>query len=285
MHRNASSMKRATVAQSVSAEGIGVASGRSLSLRFEPAPEGAGLRVFRSDLGVDIPLSIDFVREVSNCTAVEHNGADVYIIEHLMAALAAFGITDLRVITDGPEIPIFDGSAARLCAMLRQAGIRTLSGENEPLTITNKIVVEHKGRRLQVLPPTSNGWCEITYHLDHPHPLIGRQQVTLALPSEAEEIFARELAPARTFILEQEAVALQETGWLSGGSEENAIIIYDDHYSAAPKLEQEFARHKILDLLGDLYLLNRRVVGRIIAQRTGHAHNHQLARKLREALQ
>lgn len=278
-------MKRATIAQTVMAEGIGVVSGRNVSVRLEPAPEGAGLAVFRSDLGREVPLSIDFVRDVPNCTVVEHNGAGVYIVEHLMAALAAFGITDLRVITDGPEIPIFDGSAARLCAMLRQAGICALNREAEPLIIANEVTVEHEGRRLQALPPTSDGWCEITYHLDHPHPLIGRQQVTLVLPSDAEEIFARDLAPARTFILEQEAIVLQETGWLSGGSEENAIVIYDDHYSAAPGLEQEFARHKILDLLGDLYLLNRRVIGRIIARRTGHAHNRLLARKLKEVVQ
>ncbi|HUU42951.1 MAG TPA: UDP-3-O-acyl-N-acetylglucosamine deacetylase [Planctomycetota bacterium] len=276
-------MERATLREPVSARGLGVASGREVSVRLEPADEGFGLRVFRRDCGVEIPLHIDFALDVPNCTAVAHEGEQVRFVEHLMSALAAFGITDLRVVTDGPEIPIFDGSAAQFCAMICQAGVRRLGEPAEGIVIVEPVVIEHNGRSLQALAHGSAAWCEVTYHLDHPHPLIGQQQATLDLPADAGEFFASEIAPARTFLLEEEARALQETGWLSGGTEENAIVIYDDHYSAAPKLEGEFARHKILDLLGDLYLLNRRVVGRIIAHRTGHAQNRQLARRIREA--
>jgi UDP-3-O-[3-hydroxymyristoyl] N-acetylglucosamine deacetylase len=275
-------VKRATLAQPVAGRGLGVASGREVSLRLEPAEEGFGLRALRSDCGAEVPLHIAYAQDVPNCTALACGGVWLYLVEHLMATLAAFGVTDLRVVTDGPEIPIFNGSAAAFCSMIREAGVRRLAEEVEPIALRERIRVEDGDRVIEVAPGDAVGWCTVSYHLAHPHPLIGCQSVTIGLPAHARNVFADEIAPARTFVLEAEARALQESGWLAGGGEDNAIVIYDDHYSAAPKLEAEFSRHKILDLLGDLYLLNRRVAGTVVACRTGHSQNRALARRLME---
>jgi UDP-3-O-[3-hydroxymyristoyl] N-acetylglucosamine deacetylase len=198
----------------------------------------------------------------------------VAYIEHLMAALAAGGITDLKVQVNGPELPLLDGSARPWVALLKEAGVAEAEGDVFPLAPAEPVVICEGEAFLSALPA---GETELVYVLDHPHPLVGRQWARFR---PATDDFAAEIAPARTFTTEQEARQAQAQGLLKGGSEENAIVIYPDHLSAPPGLPHAFARHKLLDLIGDLYLLGRPLRARVVAYQSGHELNHRLAQAL-----
>ncbi len=269
-------MKRRTVAHSVAKRGRGVWSGQEVTVRLEPAEAGHGLRARRDDCGVEIPLHVSGVRHTENCTVVGEPPHVVSSTEHLLSALSAFGITDVLIGLDGPEVPLFDGSAAAFAEMLQEAGSVELSGEVEPIPLAEPILVAEAERAILALPADEPAFG---YVLDYAHPLIGRQ---FALYKPHRDDYATELAPARTFVTQEQAEALLRAGELRGGSEANAIVVYADHLSAELRLEQEFARHKILDLLGDLYLLGRPLLAHVIAYRTGHTENNALARRIAE---
>jgi UDP-3-O-[3-hydroxymyristoyl] N-acetylglucosamine deacetylase len=265
---------RRTLQSPTQLSGVGVRSGQEIGVRLEPAESGAGLRLARTDLGDTWPLSLAAAYAAPGCSGVGTPERGVIYVEHLMAALGALGITEALVQVDGPEIPLLDGSAQPWGELLREAGVRELLGEVQPLVVTQPHVV-HQGEAFLAAIPAET--TEFIYVLEHPHPLIGRQWVRFR---PGVEDFWTELAPARTFTTEEEARQAQAAGWLPGGSEANALVIYPDHYSADPTVPQACARHKLLDLLGDLYLLGRPVQGRILAYQSGHRLNHELARSL-----
>jgi len=175
---------------------------------------------------------------------------------------------------DGPEIPLLDGSALPWVELLGEAGLEESAVENPPLVVTEPVIVQHGLAFILALPAEE---VVLTYILDHPHPLIGRQWAEFR---PGREDFAAALAPARTFVTEAEARSAQAQGLLRGGSEANAIVIYEDHLSAEPGLPAAFARHKLLDLSGDLYLLGRPLQAALTACQSGHRLNHELARAL-----
>ncbi len=255
--------------------GIGVRSGRDITVCLLPAGPGDGLRIHRTDLGKWVPLHLDYALDLPSCTAVGTGSQDATLfLEHLMAVLHVHAITDLVVEVDGPEIPLLSGSALPWHELVVTAGTRDLEETVEPLVVSQRHRVSTDTKELSAFPWTPPTF---TYHLHYDHPMIGSQSVTTGA---TPEIFASELAPARTFAPVEELDQAREAGLLPAGSEENCLVIYPDRYSAEPTLPEEFARHKIVDLLGDLYLLGRPIVGGVTGVLTGHADNRALLRHI-----
>jgi len=264
---------RATVAATASARAIGVRCGRDLALTLGPAEIGVGLVIARSDLGASWPLDLAHACPGQGCSTSGEGECAVMFTEHLMAALWARGVTDATVTLDGPEVPLFDGSALPLLALIDAAGVVRSGEPLEPLVIAEPAMVIDGERVLIALP----GEPEFAYWLAYDHPLIGRE-FTQFRPGRDD--FDAELAPARTFITVEEAEVARSMGLLNGGGEENCVVVYPDHLSEEPALPQPFARHKLIDLIGDLYLLGRPVLGRVFGFLTGHRHNQELAAML-----
>lgn len=266
--------RRATVTSDASATGIGVRSGRDITLAIGPAEIGEGLMLHRQDLGSRWPIDLEHSAPDAGCTVSGEEDAAVCFVEHLMAALWGAGVTDALVTLDGPEVPLFDGSALPLLRLIDEAGVARSGRSLDPLEVSEPAMVVDGDRVLCALPGDP---AEMAYSLDYDHPVIGRQFATFVMDRDD---FAADLAPARTFITFEEAEALREAGLLAAGTEENCLIVYPDHCSEEPALPQAFARHKLIDLIGDLYLLGRPLLGRVFAFYTGHRHNHELARML-----
>lgn len=267
-------MQRATLARPTCIRELGVRSGRDIELVLEPAEIGSGLTLVRADLGEEWPLDLAHSHPGLGCTASGEGVSEVAFVEHLLAALAATGVTDACVILDGPEVPMFDGSALPLLELIEQAGVAGSGVELHPLLVREPVLVTDQGAAAFALPGEPP---EVACALQHEHPLIG---ASFASFRPDVDDFAAHLAPARTFITVEEAEALRGAGLLQAGSEENALVVYPDHLSEEPTLPDAFARHKLVDLIGDLYLLGRPVLGRVFAFHTGHRHNHALATAL-----
>jgi UDP-3-O-[3-hydroxymyristoyl] N-acetylglucosamine deacetylase len=250
----------------------GALSRRAVTVSLEPIAIGSGLRLQRSDLGREWPIDLEHVVELPNCTAIGDGRDFVAFVEHLMAALRASFISDVLVITDGPEIPLYDGSALAFCEALKRAGRAESAEPWEHFVIRDPVEVGSGEAVIRGVPAPS---LSMTYELSHPHARIGEQTARFG----GRDVFARDLAPARTFATADEIRALYQMD-PTREMEQLCVIVYADHISAASALEAPFARHKLLDLMGDLYLCGRVLVGEITAQRSGHALNRAFLRGL-----
>ncbi|MGQ9732480.1 MAG: UDP-3-O-acyl-N-acetylglucosamine deacetylase [Candidatus Zipacnadales bacterium] len=267
--------RRRTVARSAQLRGTALLSGQPVTVTVRPAESGRGIVFRHLPSDTCLPASLDCVREVPQCTSLQLGEAKIDFIEHLMAVLAANGITDVVLEVSGDEVPLQDGSARPYQAMLDQAGVAELPEVVEPLVLSEMLAIVENDRGLFALPGKPQWW----YLLDHPHPLIGRQA---ACYDPLQDDFTTAVAPARTFATEEEARALIAKRGLRGAEEKMAIVAYANRLSAPEPFPNSFAMHKLLDLLGDLYLLGRPILGRIIAHRTGHVDNRALARRIGE---
>lgn len=267
-------LSRKTLAQAVGPiSGVGVRTGEQMHVRLLPSREGLVIR--RTDLDVTTPMDLAHALDLPNCTAIGTDSQDATMfVEHLMAALYANGVTDLLVEVSGPEVPLLDGSAVGWQRAIEEAGLEDLRTPLEPLVVGQTVRVEAGERWISAEPA---GEPVFTYDLEYAHPLIGRQVASFVPCSES---FSQCVARARTFALIEEVEQGQAAGLLKGGSEDNCRIIYADHYSEAPTVPLEFSRHKLLDMLGDLYLLGTPIIGSITGFRTGHAHNRELLRRI-----
>ncbi len=267
---------RKTLAQSVNCTAIGVQSGQQITLALHPASAGTGLQLVRTDIGQQWSVSPQTAFAEAPGTAVGNSQYYVLFMEHLLAALAAAEITDLTIEISGPEIPLFEGSAVKLWQMIQAATVKPLDSEIAPIVLSQPVIISTVDYFLCAIP---NDTAAYYYLYSSEHPLIGHQWAAFV---PATDDFAADLAPARTFIAIEEAEAARQAGMLQGGSTQNAIVIYPDRLSETPALPQAFARHKLLDLMGDLYLLGRPIQAHIIGSRSGHQQNHQLVGKLTE---
>jgi len=267
---------RQTVKQSRSLAGPALLTGEPITVTLRPAAAGVGIVLHHVRTRTGIPATLQYAADVPQCTSLASGPARIDFAEHLMAVLSANGITDAVVEVDGGELPLLDGSAAPYQALLEEAGTAPLEGGVEPLELAEPVTVASGGKVIVALP----GKAEFWYVLDHPHPLIGRQT---AVFRPGCDDFARGAAPARTFTTEEEARALIAARGLEGADETMAVVAYANHLSSPEPVPNSFAMHKVVDLMGDLYLLGRPLDATVIALRTGHTGNRALARAIRDA--
>ena len=265
-------------------EGVGLHSGADASVRFHPAPAGSGLTFRDRRSGQEIPARAANVTDTSRCTRLGLNGVEVQTVEHVLSALAGLGVDDALIETEGGEMPAADGSAAPFVALIRGAGLREQDcPAASPLTLTGPVTVSAGAATVVALPSER---FTLTVVLDYPrHPYLG----TLAAVFDAGRDYGRadyaaEVAPARTFGFLSEIEALRASGLGLGASRENAVVLGEDRYETPLRFPNELARHKLLDLMGDLSLIGRPLLAQIIAVRPSHTLNTRLARTLSETI-
>ncbi len=275
----ASSAPRRTVRAPVSLTGVGIHSGKESRVTFTPAAAGAGVAFRRTDLdgGPLIPARLDRVSAVERRTALAANGAEVHTVEHLLAAVTALAIDDLTIDVTGPEPPILDGSFRPFLEALGKAGPVEHGGVAEEFIVRDAFAVS-EGESSYLVGPAPGLTLSTT--IEFPHPLIGRQSGTYEI---TPQVFATELAPARTFGFLKEVEALRAKGLIGGGTVDNAIVL-DEHKVVSGPLHwpDEFVRHKAADILGDLALVGGRIRAHIVATRPSHRGNVALGRAIRQ---
>jgi UDP-3-O-[3-hydroxymyristoyl] N-acetylglucosamine deacetylase len=272
--------RQKTIERSIVVYGIGLHSGAKTGMILLPMPENTGIVFEHIPDGERIPAHVDYVFSVGYASSVKGKNCVVRTIEHLLAACHMYGLTNLLVKVS-QEVPIFDGSAIEICTKIEEAGVVEQKAGVEPLRVRQTIKAPNSknGQYLHIEPSER---FEIDYTLEHAKP-IGTQQYHF---SGGKEDFVREIAPARTFGFIKDFERLSSMGLASGGRINNVIILNDeDVINTELRFEDEFVRHKILDVIGDLYLLNRPVIGKIVARQTGHLENIALVKELRKLAQ
>lgn len=246
-------------------------------MTLSPAAADTGI-LFRAPDGTLIPATPDHVVDTRSATTVGAFGVRVRTIEHLMAAAGALGIDNLLVEVDAEEIPAADGSAKPFVDLLYSAGRVSLAAPRRPLRITEAIRVGDESRWLHILPSNE---LRISYTLDNRHPVIGVQVASVAI---TEASFVEEVAAARTYGFLKDVPMMRQNGLARGGSLDNAIVVGKRIVlNESLRFADEFVRHKILDLVGDLAVLGRPVVGHVVGRNAGHALNHQLVMAIHQA--
>lgn len=278
--RGARKVAGRTLARSVVVNGHGLHSGVRTGLILHPAPPGTGI-VFESiSSDVEIPALVEFVDSTGYATTLHRAGSSAKTVEHLLATLHAFGITNLRIKMQG-EIPVLDGSAIEFCDLVEAGGVEVQDDPVEEFVVdrTFSIGDPDDGKYIALEPADA---FEVDYTLEYPPP-VGREHVLYR--HTGPESFRREVAPARTFGFLRELAALEQMGLAGGGRLHNCILIGEDGIiNTELRLECEFARHKILDIMGDFFLFGRPIRGRVVARRTGHGDNVALLREVRQAM-
>jgi len=250
-------------------------------MTLNPAQANRGVVFRRTDLPAapTIEARPENVVDTQNATTIAKDGASVRTIEHLMSALAGMGVDNVQVDVSGPEVPILDGSAAPFVDLLRQAGLRRQFAPKTFLKVRQPITVEIGTRSLRIVPSQR---LKVIYTMCFDHPVLGEQTVALEV---GRDRYARDIAPSRTFGFLRDLDLLMRLGLAKGGSLENALVIGEEGVLNGPlRFPDELVRHKILDLLGDLYLLGKPLVGTIIAHGAGHQLHLQLVHRIQEHL-
>ena len=273
-------MSRSTIAKETTLEGIGLHLGEPCRLTFLPAKSGSGISLRRTDIAgaPPIPATVDQVSASERRTQLGTGENTVHTVEHVLAAVAALSIDDLVIEMDGPEPPIFDGSAAPFFEALRSAGLAALDGQPEILELTEPVRIID-GESVYEAFPSSGLDLDVT--IEFPHLRIGRQAMRVCV---TEATFETELAAARTFGFVHEVEWLRSRGLIKGASMENAIVLDETEIVSGPlRWPDEFVRHKAMDCVGDLALAGARVRARIVAQKPSHRGTVTLVRELRRA--
>jgi UDP-3-O-[3-hydroxymyristoyl] N-acetylglucosamine deacetylase len=270
-----------TLKAAIGCVGVGLHSARRVRLTFHPAPADHGVVFRRTDLGVEISARFDRVADTRHCTVLEQDGVRVGTVEHVMAALLGCGIDNVRIDLDGPEPPIFDGSASQFVFLLDCAGKVMQDTPRRVVEVLRPVRVSDGDAFAELRPGVNEGAnsLEMALSIDFAAAAIGRQALSLRLTSQS---FRHELARARTFTLAEDVARLRATGLALGGSLDNAVVVDRARVlnPAGLRMPDEFVRHKLLDAVGDLALAGAFVTGRFIAHRSGHTLNNQLLRAL-----
>ncbi|MCP3986465.1 MAG: UDP-3-O-acyl-N-acetylglucosamine deacetylase [bacterium] len=272
-------MSQQTIAEKISCTGIGLHTGAPVQLTLHPARVGSGIVFVRSDLAhpVEIPARREAVTSTVMATTLGCGDATVSTVEHLLAALCSLGVDNVRIEVDGPEIPVMDGSAASFVFLIRAAGLFEQSAPRRLLRIRDALEIRDGDRSIRIEPARS---LRVSYSVDFVHPAIGRQ--SLQDIDVDGETFEREIGRARTFGFLREVETLWRNGLGRGGNLDNTVIM-DDHRvlnEDGLRWPDEFVRHKVLDLIGDLSLLGVPVAGHLTAVRGGHALHQALVEKI-----
>lgn len=269
-----------TLAHAAIIAGMGLHTGVPVRMVVRPAPSGTGVIFVRSDItdrNNRVPALADYVTQTRLGTVITNEaGVSVSTIEHVMAAFSAMSLDNVVVELDGPEVPIMDGSSLQFVQLLDQAGFRRQALPQQVIEILQPVEVIEDDKRATLLPCDR---FEVRFEIDFPGTPIGHQEVDLVI---TEQSFRDELASARTFGFLQGVEALRKAGLARGGSLDNAIVIDGDTImnEGGLRFANEFARHKALDAIGDLYVLGMPILGRFEGIRAGHGLNNALVREL-----
>jgi UDP-3-O-[3-hydroxymyristoyl] N-acetylglucosamine deacetylase len=269
-------MYQTTIKKPVELVGIGLHKGSPVKLRLEPLASNSGIIFYRSDVDVSIPLKPENVVDTKMATVIGKNGYVISTIEHLLSAVYAYGIDNLKVIVDSDEVPVMDGSSASFCILLDEAGIEELDVSKKVLRIKKNIEVQ-EGEKYVKLSPAPD--LQYDFTIKFPHPVINKQEYVLKFTKES---YKKEISRARTFGFLHEVQYLRSKGLALGGSLENAIVL-DDKKILNPeglRYSDEFVRHKILDAIGDMSLIGLNFIGNYEALAGSHDLNHRLTLEL-----
>jgi UDP-3-O-[3-hydroxymyristoyl] N-acetylglucosamine deacetylase len=248
-------------------------------MRILPAAPGTGIVFHRVDLdGFEIEAVSRNVARVSYATSLMKKGVLISTTEHLLSAFIGLGVDNAIVEIDNLELPILDGSALPFVDLIQQAGIRKQRRPRKYLKILREVEMRERNKFISVYPANS---YSVSYSIDFPHPLIGKETFQVELSNGS---YLRNIAPARTFGSREDEKAMRNMGLIRGASRENCIVLTRDGIENGPlRFPDEFVRHKVLDLVGDLALLGKPILGRIVADRAGHAmHTALVSRILRD---
>ncbi len=271
-----------TLRNAIHASGIGLHTGRKVRLSIRPAPSNHGICFVRTDLNpnITIPANVEHVVDSTLATTVGVGDASVSTIEHLMAAFAGFGVDNALVEVNAPEIPIMDGSAAPFVFLLQSAGLARQEELKRFLKIRKKIkVVDSRNQVRAELQPSEE--FRIEFRIEYEHPVLSRH-ADHAVVEFSKTTFVKEVSRARTFGFLADYERLKSRNLALGGSLDNTLVVGDAAILNKGKLrlKDEFVKHKILDAVGDLYLLGHNLIGTFIGQRSGHTTNYQLVKTL-----
>jgi UDP-3-O-[3-hydroxymyristoyl] N-acetylglucosamine deacetylase len=260
-----------TIKKKVTIEGIGLHSGNSVKMCFIPAPPNTGIIFKRVDLEDEPQIKAEEanVTSTKRSTTIGIRDVRVKTIEHLMAALRAFEIDNILIEIDSDELPALDGSAIKYVEVLKKAGLKSQDSNKDIIKVKNNLFIKSENTYLGIFPSDK---FKINYLLKYEHPKIGTEYLEYTFDKKS---FIEEIMPARTFGFAEEIEELKRNGLALGGSLDNAILLKDDKVVNQLRFKDEFVRHKVLDLVGDLYL-NGPIIGEIIAIRTGHKDNHKM---------
>lgn len=259
--------------------GIGLHSGAHVHLRILPAPAGTGVVFRRTDLDdFEVEAVSRNVARVSYATSLMKKGVLISTTEHLLSAMVGMGIDNAIVELDNLELPILDGSARPFVDLVRRAGVHKQRRARTYIRILRALEMREGNKFIAVYPADR---CSVSYSINFPHPLIGRETRSIELTNGN---YVSQIAPARTFGFLHEADAMRQQGLIRGASTENALVLTREGLENPPlRFEDEFVRHKILDLIGDLALIGRQILGNVVADRAGHAmHTALVSRLLRD---
>jgi len=269
--------KQTTLAQAVETDGVGLHTAVQVHIRLVPAPPDTGYVFRRTDLGgFEIPATVESVAHCGYATTLMRTGVMLSTVEHLLSALRGLNVDNAYIEVDNLEIPIMDGSAENFAEIIEQAGIVEQQLAKRALLIREKVSFEQGNRRISIEPADT---YQIDCLIDFTHPMIGMQSLSVELSDGA---FSRDIAAARTFGFEQEIESLRKANLIRGGSLDNAIVLTKEGMlnQTGLRFRDEFVRHKILDIIGDLALLGMPILGKVTAERSGHILHAGLMSKL-----
>lgn len=269
-------MKQRTINKPVEAVGIGLHKGEPIRLRLEPLQADSGIVFYREDIALSTPLAPSSVIDTRMATVIGNDKGFISTIEHFLSALYAYGIDNLRVIVDGNEMPIMDGSAISFCLLLDEAGIKVLDEPKKVIKIKKAIEIREGDKFVRLAPAED---ATFDFEIDFAHPAIGRQSHSFDFDTKT---FVEEISRARTFGFAKDIQYLQSQNLALGANLQNAIGL-DDHKILNPeglRFENEFARHKILDAMGDMMVSGHNILGKYESFAGSHNLNYQLTSKL-----
>ena len=270
-------IKQTTISKAVKVKGVGLHTGVDVNLKLRPAPENTGYVFVRTDLdNFEIPASVEYVSHCSYATTLMRRGVVLSTCEHLLSALRGSGIDNCFIELDSIEIPILDGSSEDWVELIAKAGIKELNSARRTLKVLKQVKFEEDGRKMSVEPSDK---FEIDCVIDFPHPFIKRQSFHFVMKNGS---YGKLIASARTFGFTHEIDMLRKANLALGGSLDNAIVLTPEGMlNETPlRFDDEFVRHKILDIIGDVALLGMPLQGKITAERSGHAVHAALMSKL-----
>jgi UDP-3-O-[3-hydroxymyristoyl] N-acetylglucosamine deacetylase len=273
--------QQATLRTTVSIDGVGLHSGHPARAHFHPAPVDHGLVFLRREHSEQlIPADLESAATFDYATTLKRGDVSIGTVEHVLAAAAGLGLDNCLIEIEGPEVPILDGSALPFVRLFHAAGFERQDAVVRPISLDRPVELLRDGKRMSYEPGGLG--LTIRYEIDFPHPFVGQQELTYSLRPEE---FGSRIAPARTFGFAREVAQLRARGLARGGSLHNAVVLDDTGILSGPlRFRDEFVRHKVLDLIGDLALLGRPLNGVIHARKAGHAVHIEFARALSAAL-